>query len=74
MNRSVATDVYQHQYVNELSEEKYMTLLTKGLELLARNPNTDKLFVNRFYRDDDLKAVNIAMAYNQELMVRLLLE
>lgn len=74
MNVSIAREVYQLQYIDEMNEEKYMELLETGLNLLRNNPNTDKIFINRFYKGDDLKAINIALMYNQELMVKLLAE
>lgn len=74
MNTSIAHDVYDSLYSSELSEEKFMTLLERGLQLLTQNSNTDKLFVHRFYKGDDIKAVNIALTYNQEVMVRLLMD
>jgi len=73
MNEEVARYVYHNSYGGQMEEEQFFTLLQKGLEFAANNP-TDKLFINRFYKGDDLKAVNIALEYNQELMIRLLMQ
>jgi len=73
MNVTIANEVYTLYYSNELPLDKYLALLQRGIDLLERNPNTDKLFISRFYKDEDLSAVNIALRYNQEVMVKFLM-
>jgi hypothetical protein len=74
MNYDVALEIYKKRYAEELAEEQFMNLLERGLYLLTQNDNTDKIFINRFYKGDDLKAMNIVLEYNELLMVRLLFE
>jgi hypothetical protein len=72
MNEEVIREVYAAQYMDQMSEDKFRSLLSHGLQLLSQISETDKLFVSRFFKGDDLKAVNIALLYNQELMIKLL--
>jgi len=75
MNITIANEVYRLHYLNEMAEEHFLCLLQKGIELLERNQNIDRRFLSRIYNSyDDLRALNIAMRYNQELMIQLLRE
>ena len=74
MNYDVALEVHRKRYAEELSHDQFMSLLERGLYLLTQNDNTDKLFISRFYKGDDLQAMNIVLEYNELLMVRLLFE
>jgi hypothetical protein len=74
MNLEIAKLVYDQYYANEMDADHFHNLLKKGLQLLTVNPNTDKLFISRYYNGDDYIAVNVALRYNQEVMIKLLLE
>jgi len=74
MNLEIANDVFHRFYGTELSEEKFTALLQRGIYLLSQNSNTDKLFISRYYKDEDLTAVNVALRYNEQLMIKLLME
>ena len=71
MITELANEIYDLRYSHEMTLEQYKVLLQKGLEFIRNNP-TDKLFISRFYKGDDLKAVNLALEYNQEVMIRFL--
>jgi hypothetical protein len=71
MDLEVAQEVYEQNYNHQLPWEQYIKLLDKGLVLVKTNP-TDKIFINRYYNDEDRTAVNIALQYNQDLMIKLL--
>lgn len=70
----IAKDLYKSKYSDKMTEDSFMHLLEHGLNLTSQNSNTDKLFVNIFYKDNDLKAVTVALEYNEEIMVRLLMQ
>lgn len=72
MNMDVVKKMYHLNYSTELSLEEFERNLQKGIELLKLNNTTDKLFMSRFYSLEDQKAINLALEYNQELMVILL--
>jgi hypothetical protein len=72
MNEEVVQQVYASNYMDEMSEQHFRSMLLRGLQLVSQLSDTDKLFISRFFKGDDLKAVNIALMYNQELMIKLL--
>lgn len=74
MDITIANEVYRLHYLNEMAEEHFLRLLQKGIEMLTSNQNVDKALISSFGCYEDLKAINIAMRYNQELMIRLLKE
>jgi hypothetical protein len=71
MDFEVAQELYGQTYTDQLPWEQYLKLLDKGLVLIKTNP-TDKIFINRYYNDLDRRAVNIALEYNEQLMIKLL--
>ncbi len=73
MNIEVAKEIYELRYQKEMSFDDFTQVLEQGLKLLNENPCVDKVFMSRFYKVDDLKCVNIALEYNEELMVKLLM-
>jgi hypothetical protein len=73
MNEAVARELYELRYCEKMSLEHFITRLQRGQKLIAQNPVTDKLFVSRHYNPDDQVAINIALEYNQDLMVKLLM-
>ena len=72
MNEEVLHQLYTSQFQDQMSEEQFRAMLLRGQQLASSLSDTDKLFISRFFRGDDLKAVNIAQLYNQELMIKLL--
>jgi hypothetical protein len=72
MNEEVVQQVYASNYMDEMSEQQFRSMLLRGLQLVSQLSDTDKLFISRFFKGDDLKSVNIALTYNQELMIKLL--
>ncbi len=73
MDTAIATELHALHYSETMTLAEYQAKLEKGLMLISKNPVTDKLFVSRFYNQEDQVAVNIALQYNEELMVRLLM-
>jgi hypothetical protein len=72
MNEEVVQQVYASNYMDEKSEQQFRSMLLRGLQLVSQLSDADKLFISRFFKGDDLTAVNIALTYNQELMIKLL--
>lgn len=72
MDLDIAMSLFEKKYVNDYTEEKFFSLLNQGIYLLSRNSNTEKIFIYRFYKNEDLTAVNIALAYKEELMLNFL--
>jgi hypothetical protein len=63
MKNSFAKKIYRNKYERDLSYDQFMSYLTKGLSLLRTSkPNN--------LSDNDIKAMNIAMEYNLELVIR----
>ncbi len=74
MDRNAALEVFAKDYSETMTEVEFFQMLQKGLELLRKNPSADKLVISRLYGVEDQKAINIALSYNEKLMVRLLLD
>lgn len=71
MNMKTAKSLYQENYINDMNWEAFDRTLHKGMSILRQNPHLDNDDI-RTYSIEDQKAINIAMEYNQELMVMLL--
>ncbi|RYY11949.1 MAG: hypothetical protein EOO04_34360 [Chitinophagaceae bacterium] len=73
MNTEVAREVFSN-YKSEMNYEQFIEALAEGLEIVAKHPVNDKLYMSRKFTPDQLKAVRLALEYNQDLMVKLLLQ
>jgi len=74
MNAEVAREMFENNYRNEMTYERFISLLEKGLKLAQNHPVTDRVYVSRVFQHEDIKAINLALAYNQEVMLKLLLQ
>lgn len=74
MNLDIANKLYEREYSDSVAYEHFMRMLKTGLHLAQHHPIGDKLYVHRIFQHDELRAVNVALAYNQEMMMMLLLE
>ena len=63
MKNTFAKKIYKNKYETDLSYDQFMAYLTKGLSLL-RTSKPGNL------NDNDIKAMNIAMEYNLELVIK----
>lgn len=71
MNMKTAKALYQENYQNIMNWETFGNSLHKGMNILRQNPYLDDNDI-RNYSIEDQKAINIALEYNQEMMVMLL--
>ena len=62
MNVEIATQLYDHKYRMLLNYEYYMDLLHKGVSLLQAQS------LEKNVHGVDMKAMNIALEYNIELL------
>lgn len=70
MNAEVAKEIFELRYSTRMNYDQFAKLLEKGLGVLERNPAIDKLVASRICMPEELNAVNIALDYNQEIMVK----
>ena len=63
MKSTFAKNIYHKKYEGQISYDQFMAYLAKGLSLL-KNCNPAKM------NDKDIIAMNIAMDYNMETIVR----
>lgn len=71
MNMKTAKSIYQDKYINDMNWEAFDKTLNNGMNLLRLNPDLDRNSMRTFSIEDQ-KAINIAMEYNEGLMVMLL--
>ena len=72
MDAFIAGELYASQYAETHTLNEFQSLLEKGLFLLEQNKHTDKVFIYRYYKEKELEAVLIALAYNEKVLVRFL--
>lgn len=70
MNIDVAKEIYTFQYFNKMSFEEFINMLQHGISLIQQYPGSDKLFISRTFPPEAQQSINIALTYNQELIVK----
>lgn len=72
MNFDVAKELYYQKYCHEMSFEEFKLLLTMGISLVENKSFSNHSSLQNL-KPVELKSVNIALAYNEELIVKALL-
>jgi hypothetical protein len=63
MNLDIARELYERKHAHELTFEQYISTLERGLKLISEQG------ANKRAELLQLKAMNIALEYNEELLV-----
>ncbi len=74
MNSDVAKTLYDTHYKNIMSFEDYENLIEKGMNLLKKSSEIGKNNFDSLYKSEDQRAVNIALEYNEAVILQKLLQ
>ena len=66
MHFEIAKDIYEHKYQDSVSYDQYLGQVEHGLDLLGHNRNHMDV--------EELQDMNMALEYNKEIMLKLLME